>query len=69
MTRSRVLAVAVAIAASVSIQAQAPQYRARLSVVPIDVPQQSTVAGVGAATAVLKVSRGTSVVSSMLSKS
>ena len=54
MTRSRVLAVAIAIAASVSIQAQAPQYRARLSVVPIDVPQQSTVAGVGAATAVLK---------------
>ena len=54
MTRSRVLAVVIAIAASVSIQAQAPQYRARLSVVPIDVPQQSTVAGVGAATAVLK---------------
>src|SRR6478609_1400585 len=54
MTRSRVFAVAIAMAASVSIQAQAPQYRARLSVVPIDVPQQSTVAGVGAATAVLK---------------
>jgi len=54
MTRPRVLAVVIAIAASVSIQAQAPQYRARLSVVPLDVPQQATIAGVGAATAVLK---------------
>jgi len=54
MTRSRVLALAIAMAASVSIQAQAPQYRARLSVVPLDVPQQATIAGVGAATAVLK---------------
>ncbi len=54
MTRSRLLAVALGLAAAVSIDAQAPQYRARLSVVPIDVPQQSTVAGVGAATAVLK---------------
>lgn len=54
MTRSRVLAAVFAAAATVSLQAQAPQYRARLSVVPIDVPQQSTVAGVGAATAVLK---------------
>ena len=54
MTRSRVLAAVFAAAATVSLQAQAPQYRARLSVVPIDVPQQSTIAGVGAATAVLK---------------
>ena len=54
MTRSRLLAVALAAAATVSIDAQAPQYRARLSVVPIDVPQQATVAGVGAVTAVLK---------------
>ena len=54
MTRSRVLALAIAMAASVSIQAQAPQYRARPSVVPLDVPQQATIAGVGAATAVLK---------------
>ena len=54
MNRSRVLTVAIALAASVSIQAQAPQYRARLSVVPLDVPQQATIAGVGAATAVLK---------------
>jgi hypothetical protein len=54
MTRSSLLAVALALAATAFIGAQAPQYRARLSVVPIDVPQQSTVAGVGAATAVLK---------------
>jgi hypothetical protein len=54
MTRSRALTVAIALAVSVSIQAQAPQYRARLSVVPLDVPQQATIAGVGAATAVLK---------------
>lgn len=54
MTRSRALTVAIAMAVSVSIQAQAPQYRARLSVVPLDVPQQATIAGVGAATAVLK---------------
>jgi len=54
MSRSLLLAVVLAVAAAVSIDAQAPQYRARLSVVPIDVPQQSTVAGVGAATAVLK---------------
>ena len=54
MTRSRLVAAAFALAATVGIDAQAPQYRARLSVVPIDVPQQSTVAGVGAVTAVLK---------------
>ena len=54
MTRSRVLALAIAMAASVSIQAQAPQYRARLSVVPLDVPQQATIAGVSTPTAVLK---------------
>jgi hypothetical protein len=54
MNRRRFLAVALAMAATVAPGAQSPQYRARLSVVPIDVPQQSTVAGVGAATAVLK---------------
>ena len=42
-----VLTVAVAVA-------QAPSYRARLSVVPLDVAMQSTVAGVGSATATLK---------------
>ena len=42
-----VLTVAVAVA-------QAPSYRARLSVVPLDVAMQSTVAGAGSATATLK---------------
>jgi hypothetical protein len=54
MTRSSVLALAIALAVSVSVHAQAPQYRARLSPVPLDVPQHATIAGVGAATAVLK---------------
>jgi len=34
--------------------AQAPDYRARLSVVPIDIAMQATVAGSGSATATLK---------------
>ena len=54
MTRSRVLALAVALAASSLVHAQAPQYRARLSIVPIDVTMQSTIAGSGSATATLK---------------
>ena len=36
------------------VHAQAPQYRARLSIVPIDVSMQSTIAGSGAVTATLK---------------
>ena len=40
--------------ASVTMFAQAPQYRARLSMVPIDVAMQATVAGSGSATATLK---------------
>jgi hypothetical protein len=54
MTCFRVLAVAAAMALSVSVDAQAPQYRARLSVVPLDIAMQSTIAGSGAATAALK---------------
>lgn len=54
MTRSRVLAVAIAVAMSLVVQAQAPQYRARLSPVPIDLAMQATIAGSGAATAMLK---------------
>lgn len=46
------MAVACAITAVTS--AQAPGYRARLSVVPIDVAMQATVAGSGSATATLK---------------
>ena len=47
-------AVAMTVAASLAILAQAPAYRARLSVVPLDVAMQATVAGSGAATATLK---------------
>ena len=45
---------AFAVAAAFSVEAQAPQYRARLSMVPIDIAAQATVAGVGSATATLK---------------
>lgn len=49
------LFVAFLLCAAVSqLAAQAPQYRARLSMVPIDVAMQATVAGSGAATATLK---------------
>jgi hypothetical protein len=37
-----------------SVDAQSPQYRARLSMVPIDIAMQSTIAGSGSATATLK---------------
>lgn len=42
------------VAASLAISAQAPAYRARLSVVPLDVAMQATIAGSGTATATLK---------------
>ena len=54
MTRPRLAALALAVAVVSSVGAQAPQYRARLSVVPIDVAMQSTIAGSGSATAILK---------------
>ena len=54
MTRSRVLAAALALAMSAVIHAQAPQYRARLAIVPIDIAMQATIAGSGAVTATLK---------------
>jgi hypothetical protein len=54
MTRSRVSAVAVAVAMAAAVQAQSPQYRARLSVVPIDIPMQASIAGAGVVTATLK---------------
>jgi hypothetical protein len=47
-------ALALAVLLVSSVQAQAPQYRARLSVVPIDIAMQSTIAGSGSATATLK---------------
>jgi len=54
MTRFRMAALALAVSFVASLQAQAPQYRARLSVVPIDLAAQSTIAGSGTATATLK---------------
>jgi hypothetical protein len=56
MTRSRVAATAAAIVLTLqmSVDAQAPQYRARLSMVPIDIAMQATIAGSGSATATLK---------------
>jgi len=54
MTRFRLAALALTAALVSSLAAQAPQYRARLSVVPIDVAMQSTIAGSGSATATLK---------------
>jgi hypothetical protein len=45
---------ALLVAIGAALAAQSPQYRARLSVVPIDVAMQATVAGTGSATATLK---------------
>jgi hypothetical protein len=54
MTRSRLWVLAAALAMSSLIGAQTPQYRARLSIVPIDLAMQATIAGSGAVTATLK---------------
>ena len=54
MNRSRVWLAAVMVAAALPLYAQPAQYRARLSVVPLDVAMQSTVAGSGVVTATLK---------------
>ena len=52
---SRTLVIALALGASIALpEAQSAQYRARLSVVPIDIPMQSTIAGSGSASATLK---------------
>ena len=53
MTRTLVTALAL-IALTAQYQAQSAQYRARLSVVPIDIPMQSAIAGSGSVTATLK---------------
>lgn len=44
----------VTVAMGIAVQAQTPQYRARLSPVPLDIPMQATIAGSGSVTAVLK---------------
>jgi hypothetical protein len=54
MLRFAAVLAAMAAAAPVALPAQAPVYRARLSVVPIDIAMQSTVAGSGSASATLK---------------
>ena len=54
MTRSRATVLALAVLFVSSAQAQTTQYRARLSIVPIDIAMQSTIAGSGAVTATLK---------------
>jgi hypothetical protein len=54
MNRLRVLTVGLALILPALVHVQTPQYRARLSVVPIDIAMQSTIAGSGAATAALK---------------
>ena len=54
MNRSRVWLAAVMVALALPLHAQAPQYRARLSPVPLDVAMQSTVAGSGVVTATVK---------------
>ena len=54
MLRFAAVIAAFAVAALVTLPAQAPVYRARLSVVPIDIAMQATVAGSGSASATLK---------------
>ena len=54
MNRFRLLVVALAMTAASPASAQAPQYRARLAIVPIDIAMQATIAGSGAVTAALK---------------
>ena len=46
--------VAVTVAMGLPVQAQTPQYRARLSPVPLDIAMQATIAGSGTVTAALK---------------
>lgn len=53
MTRVVVTTLAL-VAVTASPWAQTPQYRARLSPVPLDIAMQSTIAGSGSATAALK---------------
>ncbi len=53
MTRVAVIALALMALTTTSV-AQAPQYRARLSPVPLDIAMQVTIAGSGSATASLK---------------
>ena len=48
------MAVAVAASVTFAVQAQAPQYRGRLSLMPLDIAMQNVIAGSGSAAATLK---------------
>jgi hypothetical protein len=50
----RVAVVVVAALFTAAVQAQAPQYRGRLSLMPLDIAMQNVIAGSGMATANLK---------------
>jgi hypothetical protein len=52
--KRRIWAAAVIFAGAATVAGQGPQYRARLSVVPLDVAMQATIAGSGSASATLK---------------
>jgi hypothetical protein len=54
MIRVFVAAMVMAAALAVSVEAQAPQYRGRLSLMPLDIAMQSVIAGSGVATANVK---------------
>ena len=54
MMRPDMVALAAATVLVTPVHAQTPQYRARLSVVPLDIAMQATIAGNGAVTATLK---------------
>ncbi|HUP41026.1 MAG TPA: hypothetical protein VM115_12960, partial [Vicinamibacterales bacterium] len=54
MTRLPIAALLVAATLSTSMQAQAPQYRGRLSPMPLDIAMQNVIAGSGSATGTLK---------------
>jgi hypothetical protein len=52
--KQRMWAAAIILAGAVAATGQTPQYRARLSLMPLDVAMQATMAGSGAVTATLK---------------
>ena len=54
MMRPLVAALAVAAVLATFVQAQAPQYRGRLSLMPLDIAMQNVIAGSGSAAATLK---------------
>jgi len=54
MMRPLVAALAVAAVLATVVQAQAPQYRGRLSLMPLDIAMQNVIAGSGSAAATLK---------------